>query len=84
VTRICHKGILGNWTSGLDVRHFLADIRSCLLVRTYALVFSVDVCKGTTRHTLTDSSLYTVNNIADVRSKVSDVCYFLEYSSVNT
>jgi hypothetical protein len=34
--------------------------------------------EGTTGRMLTDSTLYSVNSIADVRLKVSDIRYFLD------
>jgi hypothetical protein len=58
---IYQKGILGKWTFGPEVRYFLVDVRSCLLVWAYARLggctllsfsadiryFLVDVCQRT-------------------------------------
>jgi hypothetical protein len=62
----------------------LADVRSCLLVRTYAIVCSADVWWSPTERPLTDSTPYSVNSITDVCPKVPGVRYFLEYHPVNT
>jgi hypothetical protein len=69
--------ILGNLTSG-------PDIRFCLLVRTYAVIYSADVRWSPTRRLLTDSILYSMNSTVDVHLKVPDVRYFLKYSLGNT
>jgi hypothetical protein len=46
--------------------------------RTYTHVFSADVQGWTIGRTLTDSTPYFVNSIANMRSKVPDVRYFLD------
>jgi hypothetical protein len=54
----------------------LEDIRSCLLVRTYARVggrillsFSADIHGGTTERTLTNSTSYSMNSTWTYASK---------------
>jgi hypothetical protein len=50
----------------------------------YALVFSVHEHKGTTGHTLTDNTLYSMNSIQTYAQKYMDVCYFLVHLLNNT
>jgi hypothetical protein len=59
-------------------------IRSCLLVRTYVVIYSTNVRWSPTRRPLTDSISYSMNSTINVYLKVADVRYFLKYSLSNT
>ena len=51
----------------------LADIRSYLLMQTYAAVCGANVRWSPTGCPLTNSTPYSMNSTTNVRSKVSDI-----------